>query len=271
MSTKGIYTAVSGAQAQSTKLDTIANNIANASTPGFKKDKQLFREYLTAYERQPTTLEVPKVPASIESFYPLNGGDKSFVDVSGTSTDFQQGPLKLTDNPLDLAIEGDAFFEVATPAGVRWTRNGHFTKNSEGIVVTKEGYPLLMADQGGMSPEERVLQLSEKERLTVTRQGDVFFGRENRGRLSLKTVTEKDVLKKEGSSLYTFRENFDNEILDATKFKVQQGSVEQSNVNVVAEMTEMIKTSRVFESTQKAIQAYDSMNGKLINEVGRIR
>jgi len=271
MSTKGIYTAVSGAKAQATKLDTIANNIANASTPGYKKDQQLFREYLTAYEKQPSTLEVPKVPASVESFYPLNGTDKSFVDTSGTTTSFQQGPLKLTDNPLDLAIEGDAFFEVLTPAGVRWTRNGSFTKNAQGTVVTKDGYPLLLRDDGGQAVEDRFLELDEKQRFTVTRQGDVFFGSENRGQLSLKTVSEKDVLKKEGSSLYTFRENFDNQFLDATNFKVQQGSIEQSNVNIVAEMTDMIKTTRVFESTQKAIQAYDAMNGKLINEVGRVR
>ena len=90
----------------------IANNIANANTPGFKKDQQVFREYLTSYEKQPTTLEVPKVPASINSFYPLNGGDKSYVDVSGTSTSFSQGALKLTGNAMDLGIEGDAFFEV---------------------------------------------------------------------------------------------------------------------------------------------------------------
>jgi flagellar basal-body rod protein FlgF len=110
MGTKGIYTAVSGAVAHSAKLDTIANNIANANTPGFKRDQQLFKEYLTAYEKQPTALEVPKVPASIDSFYPLNGGDKSFVDLNGTATSFAQGAMKVTGNPLDLGLEGDGFF-----------------------------------------------------------------------------------------------------------------------------------------------------------------
>ena len=216
-------------------------------------------------------MEVPKVPASVESFYPLNGGDKSFVDTAGTSTIFSQGPLKLTDNLLDLGIEGDAFFEVKTPAGIRLSRNGHFTKNAQGIVVTKEGHPLLMEDPGGASIEDRYIQLDEKKRFTVTRQGDVFIGSENRGRLSMKTATEKDALHKEGDSLYTTRENFANKIVTATKFRLHQGSFEQSNVNIVNEMTEMIKTTRVFESMQKAIQAYDSMNGKLINDVGRVR
>jgi len=271
MGNKGIYTAVSGAKAQALKLDTIANNLANAKTPGFKEDRQLFQEYLTTYERQPGVLEVPKVPASINSFYPLNGGDKSFVDSAGTTTIFSQGPLKLTDNRMDIGIEGDAFFQIKTPAGIRFSRNGQFTRSPEGILVTKDGHPVLMEDQGGASIEDRYVRLDDKRQFTVTRKGDVFFGSQNIGRLDLKTVTEKDALHKEGNSFYTIRENFDNQIISASKFNLHQGTFEQSNVNVVNEMTEMIKTTRLFESAQKAIQAFDSMNGKLINDVGRFR
>ena len=271
MSTKGIYTALSGAVAQSTKLDTIANNIANANTPGFKKDQQLFREYLTSYEKQPTVLEVPKVPASIDSFYPLNGGDKSYVDASGTKTTFSQGSLKLTGNPLDLGIEGDAFFEVLTPAGPRFTRNGHFTLNGEGVMVNKFGHPLLLRGEEGIGDEERLIRIENKKHLSITAKGDVFLGGENLGQLSLRTVTEKDALHKQGSSLFSVRDNFDNQVVDATNFRVHQGAFEQSNVNIVKEMTDMIKTTRVFESTQKALQAYDQMNSKLMNEVPRIR
>ena len=257
MSTKGIYTAVSGAVAHSAKLDTIANNIANANTPGFKKDKQIFKEYLTAYEKQPEVIESPKVPASINSFYPINGGDKSFVDVSGTSTSFEQGALKVTGNNMDLAIEGDAFFEVLTPAGIRMTRNGHFTLNGEGVVVNKQGFPLMMAGFEGQPDEERLIRLDNTRNFTVTNRGDIFINGENFGQLSLKTATEKDALHKEGSSLYTTRENFNNEIVDATNFKIHQAAFEQSNVNIVQEMTNMINATRVFESAQKAIQAYD--------------
>ncbi|MEK7357721.1 MAG: flagellar hook-basal body complex protein, partial [Bdellovibrionota bacterium] len=99
---KGIFTAVSGAVAQSQKLDTIANNLANANTPGFKRDAQIFKEYLTAYEKEPTTITVPRVPASIESFYDTQGGDKSYVDAAGTHTDFTQGTIKQTGNNLDV-------------------------------------------------------------------------------------------------------------------------------------------------------------------------
>ena len=271
MSTKGIYTAVSGAVAQNAKLDTIANNIANASTPGFKKDRQIFREYLTSYEKQPTTIEVPKVPASVESFFPLNGGDKSFVDTAGTSTSFMQGSFKLTGNPLDLAIEGDAFFEVLTPGGPRFTRNGHFTKNAEGIIVSKQGFPLLKKEEEGLTLQERLIRPPENGRLTITPQGDIYSGNENLGQLSLKTVTEKDSLHKQGNSLFSVRENFDNQVVNSKNYKVHQGAVERSNVNVVKEMTDMISATRVFESTQKAIQAYDQMNQKLFNEVPRLR
>ncbi len=271
MSTKGIYTAVSGAVAHSAQMDTISNNIANANTPGFKKDKQIFKEYLTSYEKQPEVIEAPKVPSSIDSFYPINGGDKSYVDVSGTSTSFEQGALKLSGNPLDLGIEGDAFFEVLTPAGIRFTRNGHFTLNSDGIIVNKQGYPLLLEGFEGQTPEERFIQLTDQKNFTITSKGDVFVQGANQGRLSLKTATEKDALHKQGNSLFTVRENFENQMVNATNFQVHQGAFEQSNVNIVTEMTRMINATRVFESTQKAIQAYDQMNQKLANEVPRVR
>lgn len=271
MSTKGIYTAVSGAVAHSAQMDTISNNIANANTPGFKKDKQIFKEYLTSYEKQPEVIESPKIPASIDSFYPVNGGDKSYVDVSGTSTSFEQGGLKLTGNPLDLGIEGDAFFEVMTPAGVRYTRNGHFTLNADSFVVNKQGYPLLLSGGQGENPQDRMIMVEDQKNFTITSSGDVFVSGVNQGRLSLLTATEKDALHKQGGSLYTLRENFQNQMVEATNFKVHQGTFEQSNVNVVQEMTNMINATRVFESTQKAIQAYDSMNQKLTSEVPRLR
>lgn len=271
MSTKGIYTAVSGAVAHSAKLETIANNIANANTPGFKKDNQIFKEYLTSYEKQPTTLEAPKIPASIESYFPLNGGDQSYVDTAGTSTSFAQGAMKLTGNPLDLGIEGDAFFEVSTPAGSQLTRNGHLTIDGQGVLVTKQGFPILLQGQDGQPVEERIVNLEDAAQLSITPQGDLFVNGENRGRLSLKTATEKDALHKQGNSMYAIRENFDNQVIDASNFKIHQGAFEQSNVNIVQEMTEMINATRVFESTQKAIQAYDQMNQKLANDVPRLR
>ena len=107
MSSKGIYSAVSGAMAQASKLDTIANNLANVNTTSFKKDRQVFSEYLSAYEKPDESMKVPRVVASIESFYDMQGGDNSYVNPSGTYTNFAQGGLKSTGSPMDVALEGD--------------------------------------------------------------------------------------------------------------------------------------------------------------------
>lgn len=270
MSDKGIYTAVSGAIAQSTKLDTIANNIANVNTPAFKADRQLFREYLTSYEKMPEVIEAPKVPASIDSFFPLNGGDKSYVDTAGTSTSHSQGSFKITNAPFDLAIEGDGFFEVSTPQGVRWTRNGSFTRNNEGQLVTKQGYPVLSEDDGTPAAD-RVITVGDAGKFSINAQGEIFVNDKSIGNISIKSVDEKDALHKEGANFYKLRDNFNYKVEKPSFFKVHQAALEMSNVNVVNEMTEMIKTTRVFESLQKAIQAYDQMNGRLINDVPKMR
>ncbi len=272
MSMKGIYTAVSGAMAQSDKMDTIANNIANADTPAFKRDEQIFREYLTSYEKQEEAVGSTKIPDSIDSFYPINGGDKSYVDSAGTSTSFTQGSLIVSNNPLDVAIEGDAFFEVLTPNGVRWTRNGGFTLNQLGELVTKQGYPVLMQEQRPEQPlPSRYVRIGNEPNFSVSNQGHLKIGDQFTGKLSLVTAEDKDVFQKEGNSFYRLRETINSPVVQATKFKLHQGSVEKSNVNLVSEMTDMIKTSRIFESTQKAIQAYDQMNGKLVNDVTRLK
>ena len=121
----------------------ISDNIANVNTPGFKRDQQIFKEYLTAYEKEPSTITVPRVPASIESFYDMQGGDKSYVDAAGTHTDFTQGGIRQTGNKLDFAIENEGFFEVGTPDGVKLTRVGSFSVDADGRLVTKSGYPVL--------------------------------------------------------------------------------------------------------------------------------
>src|SRR5262245_24775503 len=136
MSSKGIFSAVSGAMAQNSRLDTIANNLANVNTSAFKKDRQVFSEYLSAYEKPPDVINVPRIPASIESFYDMQGGDNAYVNPSGTYTNFAQGALRSTGSALDLAIEGRGFFEVLTPQGLRWTRGGGLQIDNSGRLVT---------------------------------------------------------------------------------------------------------------------------------------
>lgn len=262
MSSKGIYTALSGAIAQSNRLDTIANNIANTNTTSFKKDKQIFNEYLTANEKGTDVLQVPKVPASIESFYDMQGGDKSFVDANETYTDFSQGTLKQTGNQFDVALDGKGFFEVLSPQGVRLTRNGSFKVNGEGRLVSKEGFPVLAAGQG--DPQQRVINI-ENGNITVSFSGDVYSGGGLVNKLSIVDVTETQALQKIGNSSYKIKDNFGAVVVPASKARVQQGFLESSNVNIVQEMTDMIAASRTFETTQRALKAFDGMNEKLVN------
>lgn len=271
MSTKGIYTALSGAMAQSQRLDTIANNLANVNTPGFKRDQQVFREYLTANEKMPEVIQVPRVPASIDSFYDMQGGDKSFVDANGTYTDFSQGSLKATNAPLDVAIDGRGFFEVGTPSGVRLTRLGSFKIDGSGQLVTKDGHPVLKEGAPGEDPVSRVIRVSGQLPISISDVGEVFEGDQSLGKISVVEPKGKDALSKIGASIYEFKKNVNPETVALGNPSLKQGFLEMSNVNIVQEMTDMIATTRVFESTQKAIHAYDGMSDKLINVVGSVK
>jgi flagellar basal-body rod protein FlgF len=266
---KGIFTAVSGAMAQSARLDTIANNLANVNTPGFKRDGQLFREYLTSYEKEPGTITVPRVPASIESFYDMQGGDKSYVDAIGTFTDFSQGALKPTGNKLDVALEGAGLFEVLTPEGLRMTRVGSFNVDGEGRLVTKQGFPVLRESSAGQDPVSREIRLTSAN-VTISPSGEVFDGTQNAGKLSVVVPSNKDALRKIGQSLYSLKDGFDQQLAPAIEAKLHQGFIEASNVNPVREMTDMITATRTFESSQKGIQAYDQMMGKAVNDVPKL-
>lgn len=271
MSTKGIYTALSGSLAQNLKIDTIANNIANVNTTGFKRDQQTFSEYLTAAEKEPEVIQVPRVPASVESFYDINGGDKGFVDSSGTYTNFEQGSLKFTGGKLDVAIDGKGFFEVMTPAGVQLTRAGNFTVDSNGQLVTKDGHAVLLEGANNMAPEQRTVRFSGQSQPYIADSGEVFDGENKIGKISLINVLNPDSLQKTGNNYYGFKSNMAQQLENVAFPVLKQGFLETSNVNIVNEMTDMIQAQRVFEGTQKAIHAYDSMADKLINVVGSVK
>lgn len=264
MSSKGIFTALSGAMAQSQRLDTIANNIANANTTSFKKDQQTFYEYLSAAEKTPDVIQVPRIPASIESFYDIQGGDRGYVDSAGTFTNFSQGQLKPTGSTLDLALEGKGLFEVLTPQGARLTRNGQMKIDSEGFLVSKEGFPVLR--EGTQDPAQRRIQVAGRN-LTVSKSGEIYDNGNQLGRLSVVEVANPDSLQKVGSSMYALKPNFNETLIPSNDTEVQQGFVELSNVNIVEEMTDMITASRSFETAQRAMKAFDQMDDKLVNQV----
>ena len=267
MSTRGIYAALSGAMAQSQRLDTIANNIANVGTTGFKKDGQVFSDYVTVEQKPIETSTVPRVTASINSFYDNQGTDTAYVDSHGTFTDFSQGALKNTGNPLDVAIEGHGFFEVQTPSGVKLTRNGAFKIDAQGELVTSDGYPVLRAGNGNAA--DRIIHVTNGN-LTIGYSGDIFEGDNPLGKLAVVNVSNTDALQKIGSTLYTLKANYNVTPHPANNFRLHQGYLEMSNVNIVDEMTKMIEATRTFQATRNAIHTFDQMDGELDNDVPKV-
>jgi flagellar basal-body rod protein FlgF len=186
----GMWTAASGASAQAQNLETIANNLANADTPAFKKDITTFKEYLSKTEREQDPKDIPRGEIKDKDFYPIEGKDQSFVVVDGTHANFKQGHLKVTQSQFDLALDGPGFLEINTPFGLRYTRHGNLKVTSEGRLVTNEGYPLMSAQSAGLAqeganqplapnpnPAARFINLRDRgPRFTISAQGEIYSG-----------------------------------------------------------------------------------------------
>ncbi len=278
---KNIWVPLSGQVAQQRKVETIANNVANANTVGFKKDQLVFKEHLTALTKGVEDIDIPRKEFSPADFYHTQGAENAMVAVDGSFTIFEQGTLIPTQNPLDVALKGEGFLEVLTPTGVRFTRKGNLSLSREGELVTDQGFKVLSAlnaseeslrDPASINsfpkPEERILRVPTNMKLTISNEGEVLTRNGVVGKLSVIEFKDNHALRKEGNSLYlTPDEN--NVVRTDIKTVVHQGFLEGSNVNAIEEMSELIKAHRHFESIQKAINAYDSISGKAANDIGK--
>ena len=264
-----LWVPVSGAIAQQRNVETIANNVANAQTPGFKKDQLVFKEYLSAFEKGVHDIDLPNREWRPEDFYHSYGAEQGHVKVDGSYTMHRQGQLTPTGNPLDMALVGSGFFEVLTPTGVRYTRKGLFSLSSNGALVTDRGdYVLSRPGIGtGGGDQGRQIKLNPG-RVSVSDTGDILVNGTKKARISVVEFNDVHALKKEGNSNF-INTNEDNLKTNPTKTKVQQGFIEESNVNAISEMSELIKANRHFESIQKVIKAYDSITGRAISEIAK--
>lgn len=273
-----LWVPLSGAIAQQRNVETIANNVANANTPGFKKEQVVFKEYLAALEKGDAQIDLPQKEWKPEDFYRSYNAEDAFVKVDGSYTLHEQGQLSPTGNAFDNAINGPGFFEVLTPNGVRYTRKGNFTINNEGKLVTDQGYLLLSksppqnagADgkiEVAAPPESRVINVGNNK-FTISLDGEVFSGSNKVAEMALVEFNDVHALKKEGNSLFI---NPDQKNVKSGELKtsVHQGFVEQSNVNAVSEMSSLINANRNFESIQRVIKTYDTMSGKAVNEISK--
>lgn len=277
---KNIWVPLSGQIAQQRKVETIANNVANANTAGFKRDQVIFKEHLTALTKGVDDIHIPRKEFGPDDFYHTQGGENAAVAVAGTYTIHEQGTIIPTQNPFDIALNGPGLLEVLTPQGVRYTRQGNLSLSADGELVTSHGFKVLMAVEAspaeirgpaGQSlpkPEERVIKLPANQPLTFTQEGEIFTRQGSLGKLSVVEFADRQALQKEGGTLFINPDEA-NANRVGVKTMVVQGSVEGSNVNAIEEMGELIKAHRHFESIQKAINSYDSISSKAANDIAK--
>lgn len=260
---ESLYIAASGGMIQQRKLETLANNLANVSTTGFKKDGLVFKEILPTlnpdldFESTRTALLEPK----------YSQRSVSYAAVNGFTTHYKQGALLSTGNPLDVALEGDGFFAVQTNEGIRYTRKGNFHLDEGNRIVSASGQPLLSRG------DQELVVPPNSGKVTIDAEGTISAGDAVQtitiGQLKIVQFQDKTQLQKEGESL--FRQVWGDEPEQAPGLTtVKQGFTESSNVSVVEEMTKMIQTTRTFEAMQKLIQAVDDANGLSVNSIARV-
>ncbi|MCS7208129.1 MAG: flagellar basal-body rod protein FlgF [Fimbriimonadales bacterium] len=239
---RGLYVAAEGMAARQKAQDAIANNLANLNTTGFKADRPVFA---TVYERQLYRVEGTRS----QPIGTLSAG----AIVRELYTDLQAGALLTTGNPLDLAIDGVGFFAIQTPQGIRYTRSGAFQLNAQGVLTTREGYPVLsVSDQPIQVPRDAEIRIGENG--AVQANGVVV------GQLQ---IAQGNLLKDAEGYFVGVAQPVANPRLVA-------GALEASNVNMVREMVRMIETIRAYEAHQKLIHAHDETLAKAVNELAKV-
>jgi flagellar basal-body rod protein FlgG len=226
-------------------MDNTAHNLSNANTMGFKKS-------LMASITQVDIRRNDELKLHQDEEHQMS---ENYIDCS-------QGSLIQTENPFDLALERIGFFEVETPDGVRYTRNGSFTRNGMGDLVTLQGYKVL--DQDGNS-----INLEEAADFSVSATGKVYADGKECAKLSIVDFENKRAdLGREGFNLYYSKTGvMPEQVLNAS---VKQGFLESSNVSVVDSMVEMIRFQRNYEANQKSVLSEDETLQKAVNEVGKV-
>jgi len=276
---RGLYTGASGMIAQEARLDAIANNLANVDKTAYKKDLTLFKAFPDMIIRRLNDDGLGITPAGSYDTMPFVGKLGTGVEVNEVYTIYEQGSLMRTENPFDVALDGKGFFAVMTERGERYTRNGAFTLNKDGILVTHNGLPVL-GENGIIKLQKNNFMINERGEILVNaalslEPTDMVGMTQNNWEQpvvidKLKIVDFENIreLKKEGESLYRDTE-YSGPALPAEEYKVVQGFLEKSNVNAVREMVDMIEVQRSYEANQKAMLTHDQELGRLINEVAR--
>lgn len=255
---RSLWIAKTGLDAQQTQLDVISNNLANVSTNGYKRSRAVFEDLLYQTLRQPgaQSSQQTQIPAGLQ----LGTG----VRPVSTAHVFTQGNLQKTDNSLDIAVQGDGFFQILLPDGTTgYTRDGSFQKDNQGQIVTSNGYPL----QPNITIPANALSLSigTDGTVTVTQPGSAAATQI--GSIQLATFINPAGLQSIGQNMFleTAASGTPTPNTPGTNGAglVNQGYVETSNVNVAEELVTMIQTQRAYELNSKVVSTSDAMLGRL--------
>jgi len=235
--------AAAGMQSRMQSLDLAANNLANSSTSGYKTDS----EFYTLFASEAAGEDASGLPA-----VPM---------IQRQWTDFAQGLLEPTNNPLDFGISGKGFFVVQGPSGPLYTRNGNFRFSTSGAIVTSEGYPLLQENG-------QPLRANTAQPLEVSRAGEITQNGTSIGRIKLAEFPNPAGLNKFGANYFTNSNG--PEPIDAAGAQIYQGKIEASNVSASHGAVRIVGLSRQFEMMQKAISLSNDMSKKAIEEVAKV-
>ncbi len=238
---RGIYTNSSAMQYLQEKMDIVANNLANSNTNGFKRNGLFINELMDAQQANiRNKINQPLPEGEIQSY-----------------TENTQGPLRETKNKLDFALNGDGFFSVQTPDGIQYTRDGQFTVSPEGLLVTPNGYQVI-----GQSGPIAI----QGEKIEVADNGLIMVDGSVTNKFDVKTFDVKDALQ-QSNNLWKLRE--DGVQVEPSQASVKQGYIENSNVQIVKEMVDMIAVQRWYNVNERSIRTNDDALNKAVNQIAR--
>ena len=257
---KGLYTAYTGMLNEQNRMDIMTNNLANASTVGYKKEgstSQSFGDVLA--------VKVKDASVGLAIRQPL-GINNPGVKIGENYTDYTQGSFRITDNTYDLAISGEGFFAIeftnkAGETSTKYTRAGDFTLNKDGYLVTNEGDYVLDVNS-------RRIKINPLSDAAIKKDGSIEQNGVKVAQIGLVDFADYDYLEKYGETYYQPVEGAE---IIASNADIYSGYLEMSNVQVVSEMVEMINITRQYESNQKIVQTYDSSLEIAVNQLGRVK
>jgi flagellar basal-body rod protein FlgF len=264
----GLYTAYLGMRARQRALDVMSNNIANASTPGFKAERMLYRSVEAAEKEAGVSFSLPGETSGTTETVNNQTIDRSLASTHGynvgvvarTTGNYTAGMIRQTGQKLDVALEGDGFLAIQTPRGERYTRAGALRLNTENQIVTPQG-DLVAGENGPIT-----LPAGEA---VIGDYGDVSVNGQVIDRLKLVRFDDaKAALIKEGDSLFVAP---NAQAQAATTTRIVQGALESSNVDPITEMAAMMQNSREFDSLQRSItMLMNDLGRKVASEIGRL-